>query len=93
MTLLAAAGIVIGQLPVFAQTFLTYRCRDGSEFVVAFFERERLARLQLDGNAVALSRRAALSGSRYVKGDITLTITKTATTLKRGRRSTECAAM
>ena len=90
--LVGAAGIVLSQLPVFAQTFLTYRCHDGSEFIVAFYESDKRAHLQLDGKAVALPRRIALSGSRYAKGDITLSITKTLTTLKRGKRLTECVA-
>ena len=90
--LLSAVGIVMGQLPVLAQTFLTYHCQDGAEFVVAFFERERLARLQLDGSTVVLSKRVSLSGLRYAKGDITLRITKSVTTLKRGKRLTECTA-
>jgi membrane-bound inhibitor of C-type lysozyme len=92
ITLLGAAAIVIGQSPVVAQTFLTYSCLDGSEFVVAFFAGERSAHLQLDGKAMSLPRRLSLSGTRYAKGDITLRITKTVTTLKRGKRSTECTA-
>ena len=92
ITLLGAAAIVIGQSPVVAQTFLTYSCLDGSEFVVAFFAGERSAHLQLDGKAMSLPRRLSLSGTRYAKGDITLRITKTVTTLERGKRSTECTA-
>jgi len=67
-----------------------YRCRDGSEFVAAFYEGDRRAHLQLDGKALALPKRVSMSGSRYAKGDITLRITKAATTLKRGKRLTEC---
>jgi membrane-bound inhibitor of C-type lysozyme len=93
ITLLSAAGIVISQSPVFAQTFFAYSNRDGSEFFVAFFERDRLAHLQVDGKAVALSKRVSLSGLRYAKGDITLRIMKTVTTLRRGKRSTECTAV
>jgi membrane-bound inhibitor of C-type lysozyme len=92
ITLLGTAGIVLSQLPVFAQTFLTYRCHDGSEFIVAFYEGDKRAHLQLDGKAIALSRRISLSGFRYTKGDITLKITKTVTTLKRGKQLTECVA-
>jgi membrane-bound inhibitor of C-type lysozyme len=92
ITLLGAAGIVLRQLPVSAQTFVTYRCHDGSEFIVAFYEGDRRAHLQLDGKAVALPRRISLSGSRYANRDITLRITKTVTTLKRGKRLAECAA-
>jgi hypothetical protein len=47
--------------------------------------------LQLDGKALLLPRRVALSGTRFAKGDITLRIAKGVTTLTRGKRSTECA--
>jgi membrane-bound inhibitor of C-type lysozyme len=87
-----AIAIVFGQSRVVAQTFLTYSCLDGSEFVVAFFPGDRSAHLQLDGKAMALSRRLSLSGTRYAKGDITLRTAKSGTTLTRGRRSTECTA-
>ena len=89
-TTIVAAGILFGQLPVSAQTFRTYRCYDGSEFVLAFFEGDKRAHLQLDGKALTLPKRISLSGSRYVKGDISLRITKTGITLKRGKQSTEC---
>jgi len=87
----AAAGILADQFPAGAQTFFTYRCRDGSEFIAAFYEGDSRAHLQLDGKAVALSKRMSVSGSRYAKGDTTLRITKTGTTLKRGKRLTECS--
>jgi membrane-bound inhibitor of C-type lysozyme len=91
MTIAAVAmAVVIGQPPVLAQTFLTYSCHDGSEFIVAFFPGDRSAYLQLDGKAMSLPRRLSFSGSRYAKGDITLRTTKSSTTLTRGRRSTEC---
>lgn len=85
-----AAGILIGQPPVLAQTFRTYNCYDGSQFIIAFFEGDKRAHLQLDGKAVTLSKRIALSGSRYAKGNISLRITKTDVTLKRGKQTTEC---
>jgi membrane-bound inhibitor of C-type lysozyme len=85
-------AIAIHQPPVAAQAFLTYYCLDGSEFVVAFFAGDRSAYLKLDGKAMSLPRRLSLSGTRYAKGDITLRITKSVTTLTRGRRSTECTA-
>jgi membrane-bound inhibitor of C-type lysozyme len=92
ITFLAATGILAGQLPAGGQTFSTYRCSDGSEFIAAFYEGDSRAHLQLDGKAMALSKRISVAGSRYTKGDITLRITKTAITLKRGRQSTECKA-
>jgi membrane-bound inhibitor of C-type lysozyme len=88
----AAAGILAGQFPAGAQTFFTYRCVDGSEFIAAFYEGDSRAHLQLDGKVTTLPKRISMSGSRYAKGGITLRITKTATTLKRGRQSTECKA-
>ena len=92
MLFLSAIAIPIGPGPAWAQTFFTYHCRDGSEFVAAFYEGDRRAHLQLDGKAIALAKRPSFSGARYVKGNITLRISKTATTLKRGKRSTECSA-
>ena len=92
ITFFVAAGILAGRLPAGAQTFFTYRCGDGSEFIAAFYEGDSRAHLQLDGKAIALPKRMSMSGSRYAKGGITLRITKTATTLKRGKRSTECKA-
>ena len=85
------AGILTGQLSAHAQTFFTYRCNDGSEFIAAFYEGDTRAHLQLDGKAMALPKRMSVSGSRYAKGDTTLRITKTGTTLKRGKRLTECS--
>jgi hypothetical protein len=90
ITIFGAAGILIGQSPVFAQTFRTYNGYDGSQFILAFFEGDKRAHLQLDGRAITLPKRIALSGSRYAKGDISLRITKTVITLKRGKQSTEC---
>ena len=92
MSFVTVLAILAGSLPAGAQTFLTFHCKDGSEFVAAFYEGDRRAHVQLDGKAIALSRRLSLSGTRFVKGDITLRITKAATTLKRGKRTTECSA-
>ena len=91
IALLAAAGSVIGP-PAAAQTFLTYQCRDGSEIGVAFFPGDRAAHVQVDGKALALPRRVSITGARYSKGYVSLTIKKTAVTLKRGKRTTECTA-
>jgi membrane-bound inhibitor of C-type lysozyme len=90
IAIFGAAGILIGQSTAFAQTFHTYRCYDGSQFVLALYEGDKRAHLQLDGKAITLPKRISLSGSRYAKGDITLRITKTVVTLKRGKQSTEC---
>ena len=89
-TTIVATGILICPLPAFAETFHTYRCYDGSEFVLAFFEGDKRAHLQLDGKAVTLPKHIPLSGSHYAKGSISLRITKTGITLERGKQSTEC---
>jgi membrane-bound inhibitor of C-type lysozyme len=85
--------MIVGPLSALAQSkFATYACNDGSEFVVAFFEGDRFAHVQLDGQAIAMPKRPSISGSRYVKGDVTLTIAKSGgVTLKRGKRSTQCS--
>ena len=86
----AAAVVAASQSPAIAQTFFTYHCRDGAEFVVAFVGGDRSAHLQLDGKAVTLPRRLSVSGRRYANGNTGLTITKATTSLKRGSRLTEC---
>jgi membrane-bound inhibitor of C-type lysozyme len=77
-----------GSLPASAQTtFQSYRCADGSQFMVGFFQYDKRAHLQIDGKAVTLARRWGLSGARYSGGGITLKITRSATTVKHGRRA------
>jgi membrane-bound inhibitor of C-type lysozyme len=92
IALLGLAGVAIGSAPAAAQTFTTYDCRDGARFVVAFYPGDETAHVQLDGKTVALTKRTAVVGSRYAKGDITLRMTKTGTTLKRGKHSSDCTA-
>lgn len=72
----------------FAQTsFRNYHCADGSQFIVGFFQYDPRAHLHIDGKAVTLARRVALSGSRYSGKGVTLRITKAGvTTLKHARR-------
>ena len=82
MLFVATAGIS----PATAQTFQSYSCADGSQFIVGFFEYDKRAHLQIDGKAVTLARRFGLFGARYSGGGITLKITKTGTTVKRPRR-------
>jgi membrane-bound inhibitor of C-type lysozyme len=92
ITILGAAifvmGIAAGSSVALAQqtTFQTYRCADGSEFIVGFFGYDKRAHLQIDGKAVTLAKGVALSGSRYSGGGITLKIAKSGATLKHARR-------
>ena len=85
---LFAAGIAAASSAAFAQsTFKNYRCADGTQFVVGFFQYDSRAHLQLDGKAVTLAKRLALSGSRYSGSGVTLKVTKAgATTLKYAKR-------
>jgi membrane-bound inhibitor of C-type lysozyme len=73
---------------VSAQTsFKNYRCADGTQFVAGFFQPDSRAHLQLDGKAVTLTKRLALSGSSYSGSGVTLKMTKAGlTTLKLAKR-------
>jgi membrane-bound inhibitor of C-type lysozyme len=89
----AVAGIAAGWSGASAQSTLqSYRCADGSQFVVGFFQYDSRAHLQLDGKAVTLKKRISLSGSRYSGRGVTLRITRTGlTTLKHAKRpATAC---
>ena len=87
----APAGFSIG--PAAAQSFQTYHCTDGSEFVVGFYPYDPRAFVQIDGRAVTLARRLTLSGTRYSGGDVTLKVKRDgATTIRHAkRRETVCA--
>jgi membrane-bound inhibitor of C-type lysozyme len=88
---LFVAGIATASSTALAQTFQSYRCADGTQFIVGFFEYDNRAHLQIDGRAVTLGRRLSLSGSRYSGGGVTLKITKAGTTVKHARRpATSC---
>jgi membrane-bound inhibitor of C-type lysozyme len=80
------AALATGASPAAAQTFKTYGCADGTQFIVGFFQYDKRAHLQIDGKAVALSKRIALSGSRYSGGGIGLNITKAGATIRHGKR-------
>ncbi len=81
--LVAAAGAS----PASAQTFQSYRCADGTQFIAGFFQYDSRAYLQIDGRAVTLARRLGLSGARYSGGGVTLKITRMGTTVKRTRQA------
>jgi membrane-bound inhibitor of C-type lysozyme len=83
--------LAAGSLPAAAQTFQNYRCADGTQFIVGFFEYDKRAHLQIDGKAVTLARRLGLSGAYYSGGGVTLKITRAGATVKHGRRpATAC---
>jgi membrane-bound inhibitor of C-type lysozyme len=78
--------------PAFAQSFQTYHCADGSQFIVGFYPHDSRAFLQIDGTAVTLPRRLAMSGFRYSGGGVTLKIARTGgVTIKHARlRESAC---
>jgi membrane-bound inhibitor of C-type lysozyme len=80
-------GVAACASPGFAQTtFQNYRCADGAQFIVGFFKPDTRAHLQIDGRAVTLTKRLALSGARYSGGGVTLKTGKAGATLKHGKR-------
>ncbi|MBR0940791.1 membrane-bound inhibitor of C-type lysozyme [Bradyrhizobium japonicum] len=81
------SGGIIGAGQADAQTFRTCRCADGTQFIVGFYDHDKRAFLQIDGEPVTLEKRLALSGTRYSGAGITLRIGKTgATTVKHLKR-------
>ena len=78
--------VTAGASPAFAQSFQNYRCVDGTQFIVGFFEYDRRAHLQIDGKAMTLARRFGLPGERYSGVGVTLKITPTGATVKHARR-------
>jgi membrane-bound inhibitor of C-type lysozyme len=89
---LLAETLTAGSQALAQSRFQNYHCADGTQFIVGFFQYDSRAHLQLDGKAVTLKKRLALSGSRYSGGGVTLSITKAGlATLKHARRpSTAC---
>ena len=87
--LCAGAMAAVPSAALAQSTFRNYGCADGTQFMVGLFQYDSRAHLQLDGKALTLPKRVALSGSRYQAKGVTLRITKAGiTTLKRAKRPT-----
>jgi membrane-bound inhibitor of C-type lysozyme len=87
----ALTAVLLTAAPVFAQTYLKYRCEDGAQFSVAFIEQSKSAYVQLDGKSIILPRRLSGSGSRYKKGAVTIWIKGNDARLKRQKQKwTQC---
>jgi membrane-bound inhibitor of C-type lysozyme len=69
-----------------AQRFQSYHCADGTQFIVAFYEHDKRAFMQIDGGSIPLAKRLTLSGARYSGAGITLKIGKTRITVKHLKR-------
>jgi len=93
----AALAVLSGVNPSLAQekTFQSFVCADGARFTAAFLKYDpKQVHLQIDGKAVALKKRFTLTGSRYTGRGITLTMNKSGTILRHGKRGpTACTAM
>jgi len=78
---------VFGTAPASAQSFQTYHCADGTEFIVGFYPYDSRAYVQIDGREITLPPRLTLWGKRYSGGDVTLRMTRAgATTIKHAKR-------
>ncbi len=99
VTILSATALAVlsGASPSLAQekTFQNFVCADGARFTAAFLKYDpKQVHLQIDGKAVALRKRFTLTGSRYTGRGITLTMNKSGTILRHGKRGpTACTAM
>ncbi|MDA9501239.1 MliC family protein [Bradyrhizobium sp. CCBAU 11357] len=95
LTVSMLAGGTLGGRQADAQTFQAYRCADGTQFIVGFYDGDKRAFLQIDGEPVALAKRLAVSGARYSGAGVTLRIPKSgpATVKHLKRPVTACAVV
>lgn len=95
--LAVACAVLSSSGPSRAQdkTFQSFVCADGARFTAAFLKYDpKQVHLQLDGKAVALKKRFTLTGARYTGRGVTLTMNKSGTILRHGKRGpTACTAM
>jgi membrane-bound inhibitor of C-type lysozyme len=82
----AIFGTSLLALPASAQTFDSYRCVDGTHFILAFYPGDRRAYLQIDGRAVTLKKALAVSGRRYSGSGVSLVMTATGALIRHVRR-------
>jgi membrane-bound inhibitor of C-type lysozyme len=89
------AGGISGARQADAQTFRTYRCADGTQFIVGFYDDDKRAFVQIDGEPATLAKRLTISGARYSGAGITLRIPRSgATTVRHLKRpETACAVV
>jgi len=80
------AGLIGQESPASAQTFDSYRCADGTHFIMAFYPSDKRAYLQIDGRAVTLKKGLTVSGKRYSGGGVSLVITATGALIRHVRR-------
>ncbi len=90
--LAAFAIVMVGASGAVAQSIQTYRCADGTRFILGTYPEDSRAFLQIDGGEVTLARRLWATGSRYSARGVTLNIAKSgvATIRHLKRPSTSC---
>ncbi len=81
-----AAGFVAQASTASAQTFDSYRCADGTHFILAFYPNDKRAFLQIDGRAVTLKKGLAVSGRRYSGSGVRLVMTANGALITHERR-------
>ena len=80
------AAFVAQASPASGQTFDSYRCADGTHFILAFYPTDKRAYLQIDGHAVTLKKGLTVSGRRYSGSGVSLVITATGALIRHVRR-------
>ena len=81
-----ALGLVAQSSPASAQTFASYRCADGTQFILAFYPGDQRAYLQIDGRAVTLKKGLTAFGRRYSGSGVNLTMMATGALIRHLRR-------
>jgi membrane-bound inhibitor of C-type lysozyme len=90
-TAIFAIGAFAQPSPASTQTFDTFRCADGTSFILAFYPADKRAYLQIDGHAVTLKKSLTGPGRRYSGGSVNLSLTTRGALLRHARRpATAC---
>jgi len=84
-TLHAAVMLMLGCGVCVAQTFLYYKCEDGTQFITMMMNESRSVHMQLDGRSYTLPRRLAHSGERFSKSGMSFWIRGDYALLKRSK--------
>jgi hypothetical protein len=80
-------GAVVAPLsPASAQTFDSYRCVDGTQFILTFYPSDKRPYIQIDGHSVKLRKSLTLRGRRYSGGGVSLAMTSAGALLRHLRR-------
>jgi membrane-bound inhibitor of C-type lysozyme len=80
------ASLLAQAFPASAQTFDSYRCADGTHFILAFYPSDKRAYLQIDGRAVTLKKSLTVSSRRYSGSGVSLVMTATGALIRHVRR-------